>query len=131
MIFGNRDLTRRRLVSHYAKDIMQGPFYASLEQNLRWVRVVLISWLGFFASAFVTDLALQRGLFEAVQFGLSALIWGVFDRTVIREDGKLSHIRRSGSGTFERPCWHRKISLSPEVVLPTTTGIVLVLPINT
>ncbi|MBV8455392.1 MAG: fatty acid desaturase [Acetobacteraceae bacterium] len=83
MIFRNRELTRLRLISRYAKDVMRDPFYAKLEQNFRWVRVVLISWLGFFASAFLTDLALQRDLFEAVQFGLSVLIWGVFVRTVI------------------------------------------------
>ncbi len=83
MIFRNRELTRLRLISRYAKDVMRDPFYARLEQNFRWVRVVLISWLGFFASAFLADLALQRDLFEAVQFGLSVLIWGVFVRTVI------------------------------------------------
>jgi fatty-acid desaturase len=83
MIFRNRELTRLRLVSRYAKDVVRDPFYAKLEQNFRWVRVVLISWLGFFAGAFLTDLALQRSVFEAVQFGFSVLIWGVFVRTVI------------------------------------------------
>jgi fatty-acid desaturase len=83
MICRNRELTRLGLVSRYAKDVMRDPFYAKLEQNFRWVRVVLISWLGFFASAVLTDLVLRGGLFEAAQFGFSVLIWGVFVRTVI------------------------------------------------
>jgi fatty-acid desaturase len=53
MIFRNRELTRLRLTSQYAKDIIRDPFYAKLEQNFRWVRVVLISWLGFFTTAFL------------------------------------------------------------------------------
>jgi stearoyl-CoA desaturase (delta-9 desaturase) len=83
MIFRNRELTRIRLVSRYAKDIMRDPFYAKLEQNFRWVRVVLISWLGFFASAFLVELVLGGSALGALQFGLSVLIWGVFVRTIL------------------------------------------------
>ena len=83
MIFRNRDLTRLGLTSRYAKDVMRDPFYAKLERNFRWVKVVLISWLGFFTIAFVTELALHRGVSEAIQFGFSVLIWGVFVRTVL------------------------------------------------
>ena len=83
MIFKNRELTRVRLVSRYAKDVMRDPFYAKLEQNFRWVRVVLISWLGFFASAFLVELVLRDSVLGAIQFGLSVLIWGVFVRTIL------------------------------------------------
>ena len=83
MIFRNRELTRIRLVSRYAKDVMRDPFYAKLEQNFRWVRVVLISWLGFFASAFLVELILGGRALDAIQFGFSVLIWGVFVRTVL------------------------------------------------
>jgi fatty-acid desaturase len=83
MIFRNRELTRSRLVSRYAKDVMRDPFYAKLEQDFRWVRVVLISWLGFFASAFLVELVLGGSALDAIQFGFSVLIWGVFVRTVL------------------------------------------------
>jgi fatty-acid desaturase len=83
MIFRNRELTRIRLVSRYAKDVMRDSFYAKLEQNFRWVRVVLISWLAFFASAFLVELVLGGSALGAIQFGLSVLIWGVFVRTVL------------------------------------------------
>ena len=72
-----------RLVSGYAKDVMRDPFYAKLEQNFRWVRVVPISWLGFFAGAFVVEMILGGRALDAIQFGFSVLIWGVFVRTVL------------------------------------------------
>lgn len=83
MLFRNRELTRIRLVSRYAKDVMRDPFYAKLEQNFRWVRVVLISWLGFFGSAFLVELVVGGSALDAIQFGFSVLIWGVFVRTVV------------------------------------------------
>jgi len=83
MIFRNRDLTRSRVVSRYAKDIMRDPFYAKLENDFRWVRVVLISWLGYFAGGFLVELVLKRSGLDAIQFGSSVLIWGVFVRTVL------------------------------------------------
>ena len=83
MIFRNRELTRSRLVSRYAKDVMRDPFYVKLEQDFRWVRVVLISWLGFFASALLVELVLGGSALDAIQFGFSVLIWGVFVRTVL------------------------------------------------
>ena len=83
MLFRNRELTRVRLVSRYAKDVMRDPFYAKLEQNFRWVRVVLISWLVFFATALLVELVLGGSALEAIQFGFSVLIWGVFVRTVL------------------------------------------------
>lgn len=83
MIHRNRDLTRLKLVSQYSKDIMRDPFYARLEQNFRWVRIVLISWLCFFGSGFSVELLLHGNGPRAVQFGLSVLVWGVFVRTVL------------------------------------------------
>ena len=45
--------------------------------------MVLISWGCFFASAFLVEMALQRGIPEAIQFSFSVLVWGVFVRTVL------------------------------------------------
>jgi len=78
MIFRNRELTRIRVVSRYAKDVMRDPFYAKLEKNFRWVWVVLVSWLGFFASAFLVELVLRRSTLDAVRFGCSIMIWGLW-----------------------------------------------------
>ncbi len=62
---------------------MRDPFYARLEQNFLWVRVLLISWLAFFAGAFLLELVLRRNALDAIQLGFSVLIWGVFVRTVL------------------------------------------------
>ena len=83
MVYRNRDLTRLKLVSRYSKDIVRDPFYARLEQNFRWVRVVLASWLCFFGGGFFIELHLHGNGLQAVQFGLSTLVWGVFVRTVL------------------------------------------------
>ena len=77
MIFRNRELTRSRLVSRYAKDVMRDPFYVKLEQDFRWVRVVLISWLGFFASALLVELVLGGSALDAIQFGFSVNLGSV------------------------------------------------------
>jgi stearoyl-CoA desaturase (delta-9 desaturase) len=83
MVYRNRDLTRLKLVSRYSKDILRDPFYARLEQNFRWVRVVLVSWLCFFGGGFFIELHLHGNGLQAAQFGLSILVWGVFVRTVL------------------------------------------------
>jgi fatty-acid desaturase len=83
MVVKNRDLTRLGIFERYAKDILRDPFYARLERNFRWVWVVLISWGVFFAGGVVAELLLGGGAAEAVQFGLSLLVWGVFVRTVL------------------------------------------------
>ena len=83
MIYRNRDLSRLTLIPRYAKDVIRDPFYAKLEQNFYWVRVILISWLCFFASGFLLELLHSGTVLAAVQFGLSLLVWGVFVRTVL------------------------------------------------
>jgi sn-1 stearoyl-lipid 9-desaturase len=83
MIYRNRDLSRLTLISRYAKDVIRDPFYAKLEQNFYWIRVILISWLCFFASGFLLEFLCWGNLLDAVQFGLSVLVWGVFVRTIL------------------------------------------------
>ena len=83
LILKNRETTRRKIVSRYAKDILQDPFYAWLEQNFSWVWIVLMSWCGFFVGGILVELLCGGGAKDALQSGLSFLIWGVFVRTVL------------------------------------------------
>jgi fatty-acid desaturase len=83
MVIKNRDLTRLGIFERYAKDILRDPFYARLERKFRWVWVVLISWGVFFAGGVIAELLLGGSTAQALQFGLSLLIWGVFVRTVL------------------------------------------------
>jgi fatty-acid desaturase len=78
----NRDLTRLGIYERYAKDVLRDPFYARLERNFRWFWLVLISWVVFFAGGVLAELLAGGSAMEALQFGLSVLVWGVFLRTV-------------------------------------------------
>jgi fatty-acid desaturase len=83
MVVRNKDTTRLRVVSRYARDILRDPFYARFEQNFVWVWWVLLSWFGFFAAGFLASLLSGGSAMDALQFGLSLLVWGVFVRTVL------------------------------------------------
>ena len=79
----NRELTRLRILELYAKDILRDPFYARLERKFRWFWLVVISWGVFFAGGVLAALLCGGSAIEALQLGLSVLIWGVFVRTVL------------------------------------------------
>jgi fatty-acid desaturase len=81
LLVENRDLRRLGVYDRYARDILQDRFYKQLERN-NWIGVVLLSWILFFAGGFAASLAMGDTAAEAVQFGASVLVWGVFVRTV-------------------------------------------------
>ena len=83
LMFRNRELTRITLCERYARDLLNEPFYARLEKKMFWLRVVLLSWALFFIGGFAAELLMGGTLGEALQFGLSVLVWGVFARTVV------------------------------------------------
>ncbi len=83
LIFKNRDLTRLSVCTRFAKDVLRDPFYARLERKYWWATVILLSWFVFFAGGFMTELLVGGSIAEALQFGLSLLIWGAFVRTVL------------------------------------------------
>jgi fatty-acid desaturase len=79
----NDELKRLGLYERYAKDILRDSFYRKLERNGYWVRIVILSWYGFFAAGFLIKLLGGGSLVDAVRFGSSLLVWGVFARTVV------------------------------------------------
>lgn len=79
----NDDLMRKPLLDRYSKDVMRDALCSWLEARFRWVWIVLLSWLVFFGAGFVAQIIGGGTTAEAVQFGLSFLIWGVFARTVV------------------------------------------------
>ncbi len=80
MLLENRDLARLGIYDRYAKDILRDPFYRRMEKSFLYPTIVLASWAIFFATGL--GIALISGA-DAVQLGLSVLIWGVFVRTVV------------------------------------------------
>jgi len=83
LVFKNKDLIRLGLTNRYAKDILRDPFYALVERKGPWLCIVAASWLIFFSGGFAAELLLGGSPMQALQFGLSLLIWGVFVRTVL------------------------------------------------
>ena len=77
------DMKPATLIARYAKDIMRDPFQAWLERSDNWFKFALATWLTYFAGGFGFALASGSGQADAVQFGLSLLVWGVAVRTVL------------------------------------------------
>jgi stearoyl-CoA desaturase (delta-9 desaturase) len=73
---------RKALIDRYARDVMRDPLYAFLEWNHNWVGLVVISWLVFFGAGWGVARAFGASDAEALQFGASILVWGVFVRSV-------------------------------------------------
>lgn len=78
----NGELKRTEFYDRYAKDILQDRFYVRLERVFEQIKIILISWLVFFLLGFIPQLLFGGTFVEALQFGGSILIWGVFVRTV-------------------------------------------------
>lgn len=83
LIIKNPELNRLGIYDRYAKDILRDPFYVALERNWLQLKIILIQWLVFFGLGFLAELAMGGTAMQALQFGLSILIWGVFVRTVL------------------------------------------------
>ncbi len=82
MLVRNGDLSRLGIYDRYAKDILRDPFYRRLERTLLYPTIVMGSWLVFFGAGFAASLIGGGTIAQAVQFGSSLLVWGVFFRIV-------------------------------------------------
>jgi stearoyl-CoA desaturase (delta-9 desaturase) len=77
------DMERMQIYARYAKDIVRDPFYRRLDNAAVYIGIILATWVVFFGAGFVGALATGGSIAEALQFGLSLLVWGVFLRTVV------------------------------------------------
>jgi fatty-acid desaturase len=77
------DMRSRPLIERYAKDIVRDRYYAWLERHNNWIKMVLLSWLAYFAIGFGIVALSGGNVPDAVQFGLSLLVWGAVLRTVV------------------------------------------------
>jgi stearoyl-CoA desaturase (delta-9 desaturase) len=83
LIHVDRELERKSLYEHYAKDLLQDRFYRNLERRLVWVWINLAQWIVYYLAGFIIGLLTSGGeLWEGVRFGLSLLVWGCILRTV-------------------------------------------------
>jgi stearoyl-CoA desaturase (delta-9 desaturase) len=82
MLVVNGDLARLRIYDRYAKDVLRDPFYRRMERGLLYPIIILSSWVVFFLAGVAAGLLGGHGAGEALQFGASLLVWGVFVRAV-------------------------------------------------
>jgi fatty-acid desaturase len=83
LLLRNEEFTRLGIHERYAKDILRDPFYARLESGAFSAFVILLSWAVFFLGGLVSDLLAGGSVPQALRFGVSILVWGVFVRTVV------------------------------------------------
>ena len=77
------DMKSKHLLERYAKDLMRDPLYAWLEGRKRWILVSFGIWGLLFAAGASWALATGASQAQAVQLGLSWLIWGGPLRTIL------------------------------------------------
>ena len=82
LLVKNPDLSRLGIYDRYAKDILRDPFYVALERNLWQLKILLIQANVFFFAGLAVSLSEGFAWADAVPFGLSFVVWGVFVRTV-------------------------------------------------
>jgi fatty-acid desaturase len=83
MMVENRDLVRLGIYHRYSKDILRDPFYRRLERTYLYPTIVIASWAVYVLAGFAAGMLSGAGVAEAVRFGASLLIWGVFVRAIL------------------------------------------------
>lgn len=77
------EMERTQIYPRYAKDILRDPFYRRMEIPAVYLGTIIASWGVFFALGTIAALLTGHSWPEALQFGASVLVWGVFVRTVL------------------------------------------------
>lgn len=83
LLFIGDDMERMHIYSRYARDVVRDPFYRRIDKPAVYLGIIFASWLVYFGAGVLIELALGGTTEEAVQFGFSLVVWGVFLRTVI------------------------------------------------
>jgi fatty-acid desaturase len=81
LLVKNGDLWRRGNSERFARDLLRDPFYVTLDRY-QYVPI-LATWFLFFAGGLAAELIRGGTLADALQFGASLLVWGVFVRIVL------------------------------------------------
>ncbi len=77
------EMERTQIYPRYAKDILRDPFYRRMESPAVYIGTIMASWVVFFVVGTLAALIGGSPMAEALQFGASVLVWGVFVRTVL------------------------------------------------
>jgi stearoyl-CoA desaturase (delta-9 desaturase) len=82
LVFKNRDLRKRSTLERYARDLTRDPFYAWLHRHRVWLYLYAAHAALFLGLGSLAGWLMSGTAEEALRFGLSVLVWGVFVRTV-------------------------------------------------
>jgi len=77
------DMERYQIYPRYAKDVLRDPLYRSMEKQTVYLGTIVGSWVVFFVAGTAAGSIGGASAGEALQFGASVLLWGVFVRTVL------------------------------------------------
>jgi stearoyl-CoA desaturase (delta-9 desaturase) len=83
ILIENSELDRLAIYERYARDLLRDRFYKAMERNAWQLWMVLAQWTLFFGGGFLAGLLSGWTEADALQFGASLLVWGVFVRTVV------------------------------------------------
>ena len=83
LFWRNREVSTGDFYAHYARDLLNDPYYLWLEKRLMVWWIFAAHALAFFAIGFLIGWFALADAAAALQFGLSVLVWGVFVRTVL------------------------------------------------
>jgi stearoyl-CoA desaturase (delta-9 desaturase) len=83
IIIDNPELHWSSIYDRYARDVLKDPFYRRMERGYWRLWVLLVPAFAFFGVGFLAALVFGGTWLEAVQFGSSLLVWGVFLRVVV------------------------------------------------
>ena len=78
----NTQFNRIANYEKFVRDLLQDKFYRALERNGLWAWIYVIHAALFYVAGFAAAWLWTGQIADAVQFGLSVLVWGVFVRTV-------------------------------------------------
>ena len=83
LLMRSGDMKSKPLIDRYARDLMRDPLYAMLERRKNWIKLSFALWLAFLALGAGWVLVRGGTGHDALQFGLSLVVWGGALRTVV------------------------------------------------
>jgi stearoyl-CoA desaturase (delta-9 desaturase) len=82
LLIEHREHSNVLFFEKYARDVLRDPYYLWLERRLNWLWTYIAHAVLYLVVGVAVGCLLSGFTTEALQFGLSVLVWGVFVRTV-------------------------------------------------
>jgi fatty-acid desaturase len=83
LVIKNSNSEAGPLIRRYSTDLASDPLYAWLEDSDNWIKVALVPWGVYFVLGFGAVSLAGGATADAIQFGLSLVVWGAAARMVL------------------------------------------------